>query len=145
MVKKHSCKVVRISFQIQQVREADLTQITLRLNKANMAGTPTLHIQIHMDLKQTGGDEIDLGWRAVHYLHDPGWAGRSLMLKICCVRENVWVSVMPTEPSETTEHIGSTGVRVVYRAPLTAGVSVLMNHKTQNDQLSEHLTETFAI
>lgn len=49
---------------------------------------------------------------------------------------------MPTEPSETTEHIGSTGVRVVYRAPLIAGVSVLMNHKTQNDQLSECLTET---
>lgn len=40
---------------------------------------------------------------------------------------------MPTEPSETAEHTGSTGVRAVYRAPLTAGVSVLMDHNMHND------------
>lgn len=43
---------------------------------------------------------------------------------------------MPTEPSETAEHTGSTGVGAVYRAPLTAGVSVLMDHNMHNDPLS---------
>lgn len=76
----------------------------------------------------------------------PRVSREELMLKICCVRVYVWVSVMPTEPSETAEHIGSTGVRVVYRAPLTAEVSVLMNHKTQNDQLlAQKRTEMYTM
>lgn len=98
-----------------------------------------------MDLEQTGGHEIDLNWRTAHYLHDPVWAGRSLMLKICCVRVYVRVSVTWTEALETAEHIGITGVKVVYRAPLTAGVPVLMNHKTQNHHLLKVLTDTYAM
>lgn len=60
MLKKYSCKAVRLSFQIQKVRGADLTLISLSINKGNIAGTPPLHIQIHMALEQTGGGVIDL-------------------------------------------------------------------------------------
>lgn len=93
----YSCKAVSLSFQIQKVRGADLALLSQSINKGNIAGTPPLHIQIHMDLEQPGGGVIDLSWRAADYLHDPGWAGRSLVLKICCVRVSVWVSV--TEPT----------------------------------------------
>lgn len=56
VVKKHSCTAVRISSRIQNVREADLALISHGSDK----GTPTRHAQIHVELEQTDGDEIDL-------------------------------------------------------------------------------------
>lgn len=60
-----------------------------------------------MELIQTGSELIDPGWRAAHYLHGPGWAGRIPNVK------NMWLVFNASGASVNTaaqEHRGQSGL-----------------------------------
>lgn len=106
--------------------------------------TAKLHyIQIHIDLEQIGADESQLTGCVL--LTWP-WVSREEFIVKNMLR--AWVCVSKCNANRAFRNCRahrSTGVIAVYRAPLTAGVSVLMNHKSQYDYLLGLLKETSAM